>query len=80
MIDALFKLYFAAIGLVIAFSVAVLAYAEISHENLRNAYYANHGLSCGLKLYYYDWGGAAQGNPTKDQVMEVCNFDPDPRF
>lgn len=55
-----FKLYFAVIGFVIAVGISILVFAEFSGENLRNAYYANHGFNCGLALYNYDRGGTPQ--------------------
>lgn len=81
MIDTLFKLYFAAIGLVIAVSVGILAYSEANGDNLRHAYIANHGFNCGNALYNYDWGGTQQGRSYwAAQTAKHCDFDPDSKF
>lgn len=71
-----FKVYFAAIGLVVAVSVGILAYAEVSGDRLRHAYYANHGFNCGLALYNFDWGGTSQGRSYwADRVAQSCDGD-----
>ncbi|MCF7728710.1 hypothetical protein [Sulfitobacter sp. M22] len=77
----LFKMYFAIIGAVVAVSVGILAYAEVSGENLRHAYYANFGFRCGNALYFFDWGGGEAGfNAYANEVAQYCNLDHDPRF
>lgn len=79
--DMVFKVYFAAIGLVVAVSVGVLAYAEASGQKLRHAYFANHGFNCGNALYNYDWGGTSQGRSYwADSAARNCDFDPERGF